>query len=173
MTPPNPSDPDAPSGTPWWAKPDPTGQTTTGETGLRFTCTQCGNCCTGAPGYVHYSSDEADDMARVLGLSRTEFDRAYTHRTPFGPSLTETETEFGHDCVFLDRQTQPGKALCRVYKARPAQCRTWPFWKDNLKTPHHWRSAGRSCPGMDTGTLHPPETIALTVERDTGAAREA
>jgi Fe-S-cluster containining protein len=166
--PPRATAPDAP----WWARPDPTGGTTTGELGLRFACTQCGNCCTGAPGYVHYDDDEAEAMARDLGLPRPEFDRLYTHRTPFGPSLVERETEHGHDCVFLDRETEPGKALCRVYRSRPAQCRTWPFWTDNLKSPRHWKRASATCPGMNTGPLHPPATIALTVERDTGAARE-
>lgn len=156
---------------PWYTAPDPTGTTKTGELGLRFECTQCGNCCTGAPGYVHYTSVEADTMAADLGLSRAEFDAQYTHTTPEGPSLTERRTRFGFDCVFLDRETQPGKAMCRVYRSRPAQCRTWPFWKENLRSKRHWASAERTCPGMNTGTLHSVETIELTVERDTGAAR--
>ena len=168
-----PTDPESPADTPWWAKPDPTGTTKNGESGLRFECSQCGNCCTGAPGYVHYTDTEADAMAADLGIDRADFDSQFTHRSPDGPSLTEQKTEFGYDCVFLDRETRPGKALCRVYRSRPAQCRTWPFWRDNLKSRNHWRSASRTCPGMNTGTLHSPETIALTVERDTGAARES
>lgn len=156
---------------PWYARPDPTGETRTGEVGLRFECTQCGNCCTGPPGYVLFTGAEADVMARALGIDRDEFDRLYTRDVPEGRSLTERHTPHGFDCVFLDRETRPGKALCRVYTARPAQCRTWPFWKENLRTPHHWRNAGRTCPGMNTGALHSPEHIELTVERDTGARR--
>jgi len=156
---------------PWYTKPDAAGQTNAGELGLRFTCSQCGNCCTGAPGYVYYTPDEAVAMAADLGISRSQFDTAYTHAAPEGPSLTERNTRFGHDCVFLDRETEPGKALCRVYRSRPAQCRTWPFWKENLRSPRHWKSASRTCPGMNTGTLHSIETIRLTVERDTGASR--
>lgn len=157
---------------PWYAAPDPTGTGNPGEIGLRFSCTQCGNCCTGAPGYVHYTNEEADAMASELGITRAQFDADYTHNTPYGLSLVERKTEFGHDCVFLDRETQPGKALCRVYRSRPAQCRTWPFWKDNLRSRNHWASAARTCPGINIGTLHSVETIELTVERDTGAARE-
>ena len=156
---------------PWYAKPDPTGKTKAGEQGLRFTCTQCGNCCTGAPGYVYFSDDESTAMAADLGISRSQFDARYTHSAPDGPSLTEHNTRFGYDCVFLDRETQPGKALCRVYRSRPAQCRTWPFWKENMRSPGHWRSASRTCPGINKGTLHCVETIRLTVERDTGASR--
>jgi len=156
---------------PWFAEPDPTGRTDSGEVGLRFECTQCGNCCTGPPGYVLFSEAEAGAMAAELGIGRGEFDRRYTRVEREGRSLTEVRTRFGYDCVFLDRETEPGRALCRVYRSRPAQCRTWPFWKDNLKSPRHWASASRTCPGMNRGPLHGPQTIRLTVVRDTGAPR--
>jgi Fe-S-cluster containining protein len=156
---------------PWYAHPDPTGKTETGETGLRFECTQCGNCCTGPPGYVLFTDAEGDAMAGDLGVTRREFDARYTHDTPEGRSLIEVRTSHGYDCVFLDRQRVPGRALCRVYRSRPRQCRTWPFWKENLRSPRHWASAGRTCPGMDTGRLYAPDMIELTVEGDGGAAR--
>lgn len=156
---------------PWYARPDPTGETATGERGLRFECTMCGNCCTGPPGYVLFTDAEADAMAGVLGLARSEFDERYTHETSEGRSLTETRSDYGLDCVFLDRATMPGKALCRVYLARPAQCRTWPFWGENVRSPARWRAAGRTCPGLNRGPLHSPETIRLTIERDRGARR--
>ncbi|USN98715.1 MAG: YkgJ family cysteine cluster protein [Phycisphaeraceae bacterium] len=156
---------------PWWDKPDPTGETSTGERGLRFTCTMCGHCCTGPTGYVLFNDEEGDAMARALGILRPEFDERFTHDTPAGRSLIERRTGFGYDCVFLDREKVPGKAVCGLYEHRPAQCRTWPFWTENLRSPRHWKAAARTCPGMDTGTLHSPETIRLTVERDTGARR--
>eukprot|EP00961_Rhodomonas_salina_P046921 629705-Rhodomonas_salina.2 len=28
-----------------------------------------------------------------------------------------------------------GKAICSLYEARPKQCRTWPFWPENLASP--------------------------------------
>ncbi|RMD61622.1 MAG: YkgJ family cysteine cluster protein, partial [Planctomycetota bacterium] len=37
--------------------------------GLRFECTQCGACCTGSPGYVAFTEEEARGMASRLGLS--------------------------------------------------------------------------------------------------------
>lgn len=39
---------------------------------------------------------------------------------------------------------------CRVYEARPDQCRTWPFWPENLKkeTEEHFIKA---CPGIGVG----------------------
>ena len=35
--------------------------------GLRFSCTQCGKCCSGAPGYVWVTKDEIEQIAAFLG----------------------------------------------------------------------------------------------------------
>ena len=71
--------------------------------GLRFTCTRCGNCCTGPTGYVLFSDKEAGAMARALSISKDEFLERYTHETVIGRSLNENLTEHGYDCVFLPR----------------------------------------------------------------------
>ena len=110
-------------------------------------------------------------MAAEIGVDEATFEERYTHRTSRGRSLNEVETSFGNDCVFLDRGTEPGKALCRVYRSRPSQCRTWPFWKENLRSPKSWDRATRTCPGMNTGTLYPPELIELRLAEDIGAGR--
>ena len=145
----------------WFATPD----SETGEVGLRFECSLCGNCCTGSPGYVLVSDAEIDRMALRLGLSDADFRDRFTHQIREGTSLREVKTEFGHDCVFLDRTTIPGKAICGVYEDRPDQCQTWPFWKSNLKNHRAWFIAGRSCPGIDQGTLIPPEQIRILRDR--------
>ena len=36
--------------------------------GLRFKCTQCGDCCTGAPGYVWVNQEEIEALAREVKL---------------------------------------------------------------------------------------------------------
>ena len=134
--------------------------------GLRFNCTQCGNCCTGVSGYVKFTDEEAEGMARHLGISLDEFLREYTHETPMGRSLTERKTEFGYDCVFLDRDTLPGKAICGLYEHRPEQCRTWPFWQSNLSSEHAWRRAAMGCPGVDRGSkVTPPDEIRRQRDR--------
>jgi Fe-S-cluster containining protein len=149
----------------WFDKPDPTGRTETGEIGLRFTCTQCGNCCTGPTGYVLFNDTEARAMAKTLGISKQAFLDEYTHETILGQSLNENHTEHGYDCIFLTRDEKTGKTGCSVYTARPEQCRTWPFWDSNLGSKRAWASASRGCPGMDKGTLHTPEHIRITRER--------
>lgn len=149
----------------WFDRPDPTGHTDTGETGLRFTCTQCGNCCTGPTGYVLFTDKEAGAMAKDLGISKPAFYEEYTRDTIVGRSLTENKTGYGYDCVFLTRDEKTGKTGCSVYKSRPEQCRTWPFWDSNLTSKRAWASASKGCPGMDSGELHPPKHIRITRER--------
>lgn len=133
--------------------------------GLRFSCTMCGNCCSGPPGYVVVSDEEAAALATRLGISVEKFLREYTHQTSEGRSLNEKESEAGLDCVFLDRETMPGKAICGVYEDRPVQCKTWPFWPSVIKSKRMWEQAGRSCPGMNKGKLHSVQKIR--VMRDT------
>ena len=41
--------------------------------GLRFTCTQCGDCCTGEPGYVWVTEEEMKQIAEYRGISIGEF----------------------------------------------------------------------------------------------------
>jgi uncharacterized protein len=145
----------------WFDSEDPTGR----GVGLRFKCTCCGNCCTGPEGYVLYTPAEADAIAARLGLTPEAFVRDYTKDTILGRSLREKQTPHGLDCVFLDRDTIPGKAVCGIYEDRPAQCRTWPFWKSVIKTSHSWAVAARHCPGINTGPLTPPQQIRIL--RDT------
>lgn len=146
----------------WFDRPD----AGTGQPGLRFACTMCGNCCSGPPGYVSFTEEEALAMAAKVGLTFEQFMDRYTHQTPAGLSLREVAGEHGYDCIFLDRTTMPGRAICGVYEARPSQCRTWPFWEGNLKSPSHWARAARTCPGINTGTHYTPLQIRMARAED-------
>ena len=107
--------------------------------GLRFACTQCGACCTGAPGYVWVDEEEIARLAEATGCDVDAFASRYVRRV--GDRLSLIEYANG-DCVFWSRD-----AGCSVYGARPTQCRTWPFWPRNLETPAAWRDVQRGCPG--------------------------
>lgn len=115
--------------------------------GLRFKCTQCGNCCTGAPGYVWFGEDEAQQMADHLGIEKREFYQRYTKRKMGRWTLDEVRYKKQYDCVFLERDER-GKGKCSIYEVRPTQCRTWPFWLSNLAGPREWAAAAEDCPGM-------------------------
>jgi Fe-S-cluster containining protein len=120
--------------------------------GLRFTCTQCGDCCTGAPGFVWVTDDELAAIAAFLGRPVAEV-RALHSRTYRGRQ-TLRERANG-DCVFYD-----GKRGCTIYPVRPPQCRTWPFWDSNVETPEEWQKTCEQCPGSGRGELIPVEEIS-------------
>jgi Fe-S-cluster containining protein len=146
----------------WFAQPDP--ESGRDGTGLRFSCTLCGNCCSGPEGYVLVTDAEIAALARRVGLTPEAFTAQYTHMTSEGRSLKEKRSDGGLDCVFLDRQKMPGKAVCGVYEDRPAQCRTWPFWPSVLKSRRTWEQAKRVCPGMDQGKKY--DLVQIRVARD-------
>ncbi|MFN3190689.1 MAG: YkgJ family cysteine cluster protein [Aureliella sp.] len=122
--------------------------------GLAFTCSQCGNCCSGEPGFVWVNLEEIAELAACMQLSEAEFREKYVRRVESRYSLIEYPNG---DCIFLD----PESRGCMVYEARPIQCRTWPFWSSNLKTRQDWKETCRVCPGAGTGKLYGFEEIEI------------
>ncbi|MDA0802418.1 MAG: hypothetical protein O2819_01485 [Planctomycetota bacterium] len=49
-----------------------------------------------------------------------------------------------------------------------SQCRTWPFWTENLASPAAWKlaKAKTPCPGMDGGPIIPIESIRIQRDLD-------
>jgi hypothetical protein len=43
---------------------------------------------------------------------------------------------------------------------RPLQCRTWPFWTENLASEKVWNHSSKRCPGMNQGKEYSLEQIA-------------
>jgi Fe-S-cluster containining protein len=129
------------------------------EQGLKFTCTQCGNCCTGGPGYVWLTREEIVRLAEHLEITPQEAVDKYCRKINGRFSLKERRTREGnYDCIFLteqDRDPNDPKAgrrrTCAIYEVRPLQCRTWPFWKENISTPQRWEQSSKRCPGMGRG----------------------
>lgn len=95
---------------------------------------------------VWVNDEEIEQMASVLDKPVGEIRLMHTRPYRGGVSLTEFANG---DCTFLDPKTRG----CRVYGARPRQCRTWPFWNSNLHSEARWRDAAKSCPGMNEGQL--------------------
>ncbi|MBM4023531.1 MAG: YkgJ family cysteine cluster protein [Planctomycetes bacterium] len=114
--------------------------------GLRFRCTQCGDCCTGGEGYVWVNQAEIDAIAARLGMTPADFEAQHVRHVGVRRSLKERA---GGDCVLLHPETRK----CTAYEERPRQCRTWPFWESNLRSPEAWAEAAESCPGCNKGDL--------------------
>ncbi len=118
--------------------------------GLRFTCGRCGNCCSGTPGTVLFAPNEQNAIARFLGILPFEFLQRYARRVNGHWSLTEVERDGSYDCVFLTRDAG-GRAGCAIHPVRPTQCRTWPFWPENLKDRRGYERLADGCTGVRDG----------------------
>lgn len=114
--------------------------------GLRFECSQCGDCCTGAPGFVWVNKAEINAMAARLEMDVAKFEAKYVRLVGVRKSLTERANG---DCTLLDPKTRK----CLVYLERPRQCRTWPFWESNIRTEADWQRTCEVCPGSGEGKL--------------------
>ncbi len=135
------------------------------DDGLRFECSQCGKCCTGAPGAVRVTEQEILQLAEFFGISRAAFERDFIRRIETagaqdnllrGSIVSLIEREDG-SCIFLN----DGK--CGVHSLRPAQCRTFPFWTKNLRTEESWQRTGLECPGIGSGPVWVRDEILRTV----------
>lgn len=112
--------------------------------GLRFKCTECGKCCTGAPGYVWVTVDEIIEMAKLLNISVDLFSKKYIRQRNNRFALIEKKGYIGEsECIFLKDKK------CQIYQARPKQCRTYPWWKENLNTEESWKLAAEQCEGIN------------------------
>jgi Fe-S-cluster containining protein len=131
------------------------------RTGLSFTCTQCGNCCTGGPGYVWISDVEIDRLAEFLHLTPAKVIEQYCRKINDRYSLTERVNRGNYDCIFLreepsqrvvEGQTiRTTQRVCSIYPVRPLQCRTWPFWDSTLASEQSWKQGTQRCPGVNHG----------------------
>lgn len=130
--------------------------------GLCFECTRCGNCCGGAPGYVWVDPDEVKAIARFLKMPSERFTQQHVRRVGLRLSLLELPDG---DCEFLVRHPD-GKTGCSIHPVRPLQCRTWPFWESNLESRQSWETAGRGCPGINQGPVHPLPVIQDALQRN-------
>lgn len=119
------------------------------DEGLRFACRQCGACCTGEPGIIFVREDEIDPICAFLGLDREIFLSRCCH--PWQDGYTIREAEEGR-CLFYENG-------CSIYSVRPRQCRTWPFWFQNLRNEAAWNQVRMGCPGVGQGRLYGREEI--------------
>lgn len=108
--------------------------------GLSFSCTECGACCTGGPGYVWVSAEEIQIIADHLHLSLDTFSQKYLRK--IGKRYSLIEKPKSYDCIFLS-----GKK-CTIYEARPKQCKSYPFWDGILESRERWEQEKKNCEGI-------------------------
>jgi uncharacterized protein len=128
------------------------------DSGIRFECKGTGKCCMsrGSYGYVYLTLEDRRLLARHLGISTSSFTRRYCKMTGGYYHLNDPKSA----CQFLREKS------CTVYEARPTQCRTWPFWPENMNA-RTWNTEIKSfCPGVGKGKLYTKEEIQELLESD-------
>lgn len=118
-----------------------------------------GQCCTsrGEYGFVYLVGDDAERLAAFWKMSSSEFRATYCDVTDGHLHLENPEA----DCAFLS------DGRCAVYEVRPAQCKAWPFWHENLESRRVWqRDVAALCVGVGKGKLHTGDEIADILERE-------
>lgn len=123
------------------------------DTGIRFECRRCGECCTGEPGTIYVTRNEIASLAEHLHLAVDDFTQRFLY--PFKDSYSIGEHPDGR-CLFYDNG-------CTVYPLRPNQCRTYPFWFSNLRSQSRWRMIEKTCPGIGHGRLYSRDEILAIV----------
>jgi len=114
--------------------------------GLRFECTMCGRCCMGGPGVVWVTLRDLREISALRHVSEYSFRRDYLIGVD---SCFIMRSRLNLDCIMLDQRS----GRCKIYEARPEQCRDYPWWPDLLTSPEAWNAEEARCPGINKGRL--------------------
>ena len=105
-------------------------------------CSTCkGKCCTGESGYIYVTKAEIENISEHLCLDIKDFMQQYLFKKSYKYSIKEIKFGESHECIFYDRESNG----CKIYEARPLQCKTFPFW-DYYKT--RVEELKLECPGV-------------------------
>jgi uncharacterized protein len=122
------------------------------DDGISFACTQCGRCCTGETGTIYVTRSELTAIAGYLQVRKAEVIARDLY--PFKDSYSIRELPDGRCRFFQDG--------CTIYAVRPFQCRSFPFWFDNLRSAARWDQVRRMCPGVGQGRRFSKEEIMVS-----------
>lgn len=136
------------------------------DNGIKFQCQGSANCCVsrGSNGYVFLSKKDLSKLAKYFKISLKEFKLNYCQTSDDFIHLKEIR-ENG-ECIFLKNTT------CTVYKSRPTQCRTWPFWPENMNSKVWNNEVVNFCPGIGKGKLISKNSIDKILKIDDKNANE-
>jgi hypothetical protein len=70
------------------------------------------------------TKNEIYAIAELLELDVRVFVTEYLFKKMYKYSIKEQKFGDSYECIFYDRDSNG----CKIYDARPIQCRTFPFW---------------------------------------------
>ncbi|MCL2214663.1 MAG: YkgJ family cysteine cluster protein [Treponema sp.] len=128
--------------------------------GLDFTCKRCSACCRFDSGFVYLSEKDLAGLVSALKMERSGFIKTYCKWVSDwnGNNVLSLKEKNNKDCILWEDG-------CIVYKARPLQCVTFPFWESIVASSKAWAMAASGCPGINTGELHTKNEIEANIKQ--------
>ena len=128
--------------------------------GIKFKCQGSSNCCVsrGSYGYVYLTKKDLQRFSQYFKISTLLFKKKYCQYSDGYLHLKEVNKN--GNCIFLKNKR------CSVYKARPTQCRTWPFWKENMNAKKWNNDIKNFCPGIGKGKKYSYDQILNKIKKD-------
>ncbi len=90
---------------------------------VEFHCMNCGNCCS-IDGHVFINQEEISAISKYMAITIEEFLEKFTVSIN---DRIRIKGDYYNKCIFLDNNS------CRIYSVRPKQCKTFPYWLENMK----------------------------------------
>ena len=133
---------------------------------IKFECQGSGNCCVsrGSYGFVYLTNKDVLRFSKYFKISTNKFIKKYCSKSDNYYHLKEEKNNC--DCIFLK------KNKCSVYQSRPEQCRTWPFWSENMTMKTWNKEVLNFCPGIGKGKLFNKDKITKLINIDKENAKK-
>lgn len=130
------------------------------KNGINFKCQGSSNCCVSRNnyGFVYLSNKDLLRFSKFYSITKKKFIDKYCNYTDGFLHLKEIRKN--GECLFLN------KKKCSVYKARPSQCRTWPFWNENMNAKVWNEDISINCPGIGKGKKIKSDIINKFLKED-------
>lgn len=94
---------------------------------------------------MYLTLEDRQRFAKHFNMTEKAFTKEFCQKTDGIYHLIERKNN--PDCLFLEGNK------CSAYEARPTQCRTWPFWSENMNAKTWSEEISSFCPGVGKGPL--------------------
>ncbi|MCL2800847.1 MAG: YkgJ family cysteine cluster protein [Treponema sp.] len=117
--------------------------------GLKFSCKRCSSCCRYDAGFVFLTEKDLLNLSLALNMDKDRLISLYCRWVTDwkGDEVLSLKEKINKDCILWDNG-------CTVYKGRPLQCITFPFWESIMSSAESWDITASGCPGMNCGKLY-------------------
>jgi len=142
--------------------------TKTHQMEFQFECQKCGNCCGAMEGITYIDIDEIFELGEKLPCSIKALLENYIDVSEKIIRINKKEIKFK---FFMIRQQKDACIFlqgpeCRIYSARPFQCRQFPFWYELFNNKKIYREIQETCQGFGKGKKYTAEEIEQRLTQD-------